>query len=253
MIDTHCHLYLEELFNDFNEIFIRSNNSGVIQCWLPAINSSYHLKMINLKKANPHWIKLMAGLHPCYVKRDTFEFELEKVKSFLRNHDCIAIGEIGIDLFWDKSTFEIQKIAFLEQIKIAKKNKLPIIIHSRESIEEIFVILENEKNDSLKGIFHCFSGNFSQAKKIIELGFLLGIGGMITFTNVKVDQFLHEIPLQHLVLETDSPYLAPVPFRGKRNDPSFLLNIVKKLSSIYHVSEEKIIEISIANSTKLIQ
>lgn len=253
MIDTHCHLYMEEFFKDVNHVIIQSKNSGIIQCWMPAIDSTYHENMIKLKKNYPEWIELMVGLHPCNIKNDNFEFELEQINLFLDNYPCIGIGEIGIDCHWmNNILLEKQKIVFCEQIKIAKKKELPIIIHSRGAMKEIFSILEKEQNKHLKGIFHCFCGSLSDAERIIRLNFLLGIGGLITFKNERISHFLNKIPLQHIVLESDSPYLAPTPFRGKRNDPSLLINVVEKLSYIYNIPKEMVIQITTNNAKNLI-
>ena len=192
----------------------------------------------------------MMGLHPCYVKENYVD-ELNHIEAELAKRKFIAIGEIGIDLYWDKSTLEIQKIAFKHQIKLAKKYKLPIVIHCRESFDEIFEVLESEKSDDLFGIFHCFTGNLEQAQQAISLNMKLGIGGVVTFKNGKIDQFLHQIDLKHIVLETDSPYLAPVPFRGKRNESSYVHLVAEKLATIYGVSQEEIAKITTENSTAI--
>ena len=251
MIDTHCHLYIEEFEDDINHVIEKAKNEGVQEFWFPAIDSSYHLKMNELKQKFSNEIHLMMGLHPCYVKPETFEKELEIVEQKLKSNEYFAIGEIGIDLYWDKSTLDIQQLAFKHQIKLAKEQKLPIVIHSRESFNEVFNTLEQEKSEDLFGIFHCFSGDAHQAKKAIELDFLLGIGGVVTFKNGKIDQFLNEIPLDKIVLETDSPYLSPTPFRGKRNEPSYLKYITKKLSEIYQVSEQEIIHQTTLNCKRI--
>ena len=193
----------------------------------------------------------MMGLHPCYVKPESWKQELEIVKNYLNQRDFCAIGEIGIDLYWDKSTLDIQIKAFEQQIDWAIERNLPIIIHTRESFDETFEILEQKKHPNLRGIFHCFSGNLEQARKAIDLNFLLGIGGVVTFKNGKIDQFLHEIPLDKIVLETDSPYLAPVPHRGKRNDSSYLPLIAGKLVDIYQKDFDEIDEITTENSKRI--
>ncbi|MCB9202734.1 MAG: TatD family hydrolase [Flavobacteriales bacterium] len=252
MVDTHCHLYVEEFDGDLDEVIDKSGRKGVKEFWLPAVDSSYHLKMNEIKEKYFPKIKLMVGLHPTYVKEETYQKELDLVERELEKNDYIAIGEIGIDLYWDKTTLEIQKKAFVHQIRLAKRKKLPIVIHARESYDEIFEVLEKENSEELKGIFHCFTGTYEQALKIIDFGFLLGIGGVVTFKNGKIDQFLHKIPLEKIVLETDSPYLAPVPFRGKRNSPEYLEFVVGKLSDLYGVSREFIIEVTHNNAQKLI-
>jgi len=176
---------------------------------------------------------------------------LKKVENLLRQRSFIAIGEIGIDLYWDKTTFKIQQEAFRRQIKLAKQYKLPIVIHCRNAFEEIFDILEEEKSPDLYGIFHCFTGTFEQAQRAISYNMKLGIGGVVTFKNGKIDQFLNQIPLKHIVLETDSPYLSPTPYRGKRNESSYIIKVLEKLSYIYNVPQEKIAEITTANSIEV--
>ena len=194
----------------------------------------------------------MNGLHPCSVKENWKE-ELSHVISLMKTHskDIYAIGEIGIDLYWDKTFLEEQKTAFRLQIALAKEHSLPIVIHCREAFEEIFEVLESEEDKQLFGIFHCFSGNKEQAERAISFGLKLGIGGVVTFKNGKLDTFLNEIPLEHIVLETDSPYLAPVPFRGKRNESSYLCYIVRKLAEIYNLSENEIIKQTTKNAKEI--
>jgi len=251
LIDTHTHLYADEFDEDRNDVIQNSINEGVTQFYLPAIDSEFHQKMYDLENEFPDNIHLMMGLHPCYVKEDTFLNELQIVENELEKRKFSAIGEIGIDLYWDKSTLNIQQEAFVKQIHLAKKHKLPIVIHSRDSFDEIFEILQQEKSDDLYGIFHCFSGDLEQAKLAIDLGFTLGIGGVVTFKNGKIDTFLHEIPLEKIVLETDSPYLAPVPFRGKRNESKYLKEIALKLCDIYKVSFQEIEKITTENAIKI--
>lgn len=234
MIDTHTHLYAEEFDDDFSEMLQRALNKGVTEFYLPAIDSEHHHKMIDLEAQYPDKIFAMMGLHPCYVKPETWEKELDIVEKHLNQRTFPAIGEIGIDLYWDKTTLDIQIQAFERQIDLAIMYDVPIVIHTRESFEEVFEVLERKKHPKLRGIFHCFSGNLEQAKHAIALNFLLGIGGVVTFKNGKIDQFLHEIPLEKIVLETDSPYLAPVPHRGKRNESSYLDLVVGKLVNIYN-------------------
>jgi TatD DNase family protein len=189
----------------------------------------------------------MMGLHPTYVK-DNYLDELQIVEQELASRKFYAIGEIGIDLYWDKTHLKEQQIAFRRQIQWAKKYKLPIVIHCREAFDEIFEILEEEKSADLYGIFHCFSGTYEQALQAISYNMKLGIGGVVTFKNGKIDQFINQIDLKHLVLETDSPYLAPIPFRGKRNESSYIVNVVDKLASLYDLSPEEIVLKTTENS-----
>ena len=214
--DTHTHLYADEFDIDRTETIEKAIENGVTKFFVPSIDSNFTDKMYALERDFPKNIFLMIGLHPCYVK-ENFEEELAHVERELSQHKFYAIGEIGIDLYWDKSTLELQKKAFRHQIRLAKKYKLPINIHCRDAFDEIFEILESEKSADLFGIFHCFSGTLEQAKQAILYNMKLGIGGVVTFKNGKIDLFLNQIDLQHIVLETDAPYLAPVPYRGKRN------------------------------------
>ena len=250
VIDTHTHLYLKEFAADIDDVINRAKNLKINNFFLPAIDSSYTESMIALKNAYPDIMHLMAGLHPCSVN-DNYLDELSHVKNVLKNHAIVAIGEIGIDLYWDKSTLNIQKKAFASQIRLAKDLNLPIVIHCRNAFDEIFEVLEKEKSENLRGIFHCFSGNYDQALKAISFNMKLGIGGVVTFKNGKIDKFLKKIPLDNLVLETDSPYLAPPPFRGKRNESSYLSIIIDKLTEVYEIPAEKIIEITSTNAIEL--
>lgn len=245
--DTHTHLYSEEFDQDRAEMMQRAIENGVTRFFVPAIDSSCTQAMYDLEKAYPNHVFLMMGLHPTYVK-DTYLEELHHIEKELARRKFYAIGEIGIDLYWDKTTLEIQKIAFKRQIQLAKQYKLPIVIHCREAFDEIFEVLESEKSDDLFGIFHCFSGTYEQALQAISYNMKLGIGGVVTFKNGKIDQFLNQIDLKHIVLETDSPYLAPIPFRGKRNESSYIVNVIDKLAAIYGVSSEEIATITTENS-----
>ena len=203
-----------------------------------------------LKNKYPGSIYLMSGLHPTDVKED-FKDELEFVVNSLNTHDYVAIGEIGIDLYWDKSFLNEQQEAFEFQIRLAIKHDLPIVIHCRDAFDEIFEILYKENCPKLRGVFHCFTGTLEQAKRAIDLDFVLGIGGVVTFKNGGIDKFLNQIDLKHIVIETDSPYLAPVPFRGKRNESSYIIHVVEKLSEIYGLSKEEIAHITTKNAEKV--
>ncbi|MFZ4671645.1 MAG: TatD family hydrolase [Flavobacterium sp.] len=247
LTDTHTHLYSEEFDSDRDEMIQRAINAGVSRFFVPSIDSSYTQKMYDLETQFPENIFLMMGLHPCYVKENYLE-ELAHVETELAKRKFYAIGEIGIDLFWDKSFLKQQQQAFKHQIQLAKKHKLAINIHCREAFDEVFEVLESEKATDLFGIFHCFTGDFGQAKRAIDLNMKLGIGGVATFKNGKIDQFLHEIDLEHIVLETDSPYLAPVPFRGKRNESSFTKLVAEKLAIIYQQPIEEIARITTENA-----
>lgn len=248
--DTHTHLYSEEFAEDRAEMIDRAIKNGVKRFFIPAIDSSYTQKMYDLEMQYPDNVFLMMGLHPCYVK-ENYEAELAHVEAELARRKFTAIGEIGIDLYWDKTTLDIQKIAFRKQIQWAKKYKLPINIHCRDAFDEIFEVLELEKSPELFGIFHCFSGTYEQALQAISYNMKLGIGGVVTFKNGKIDQFLHQIDIKHIVLETDSPYLAPVPHRGKRNESGYVKLVANKLSEIYQLPIEEIARITTENSREI--
>lgn len=248
LTDTHTHLYSEEFAQDRDQMMQRAINAGVSRFFVPAIDSGYTQKMYDLERQFPQHVFLMMGLHPCYVKPDTFEQELAHVAAELSRHRFYAVGEIGIDLFWDKTTLDIQKVAFRQQIQLAKKHKLAINIHCREAFDEIFEVLEGERSTDLFGIFHCFTGDVNQARQAISLNMKLGIGGVATFKNGKIDQFLNQIDLRHIALETDSPYLAPVPHRGKRNESAYTLLVAQKLAEIYGVPVPEIARITTENS-----
>jgi len=250
IIDTHTHLYSNQFKLDVDDVIAKAKENGVKKFIFPAIDSSHYDSMHALKKKYSDDIYLMSGLHPTDVKKN-YKDELDFVVNSLKSHNYVAIGEIGIDLYWDKTYLKEQQDAFRFQIKLAIKNDLPIVIHCRESFDEIFEILEEENCDKLRGVFHCFTGNIDQANKAICLGFLLGIGGVVTFKNGGIDKFINQIDLKHIVLETDSPYLAPVPFRGKRNESSYIIYILEKLSELYQLPKEEIAYITTNNAEKM--
>ena len=245
--DTHTHLYSEAFADDRKEMMQRAIDAGVTRFFIPAIDSTYTEAMLQLEKDFPQYVFLMMGLHPTSVK-ENYQEELALVEDLLAKRSFYAIGEIGIDLYWDTSTLEIQKKAFKHQIQLAKKYRLPIVIHCRDAFDDIFEVLESEKSDDLFGIFHCFTGTLEQAKRAISYNMKLGIGGVVTFKNGKIDQFLNQIDLKHMVLETDSPYLAPKPYRGKRDESSYIIKVLEKLSELYALPQEKIAEITTQNS-----
>ena len=250
IIDTHTHLYLKQFKDDIDHVINRSRKIGIKKFIFPAIDSSHFDSMHSLKNKYPKEIYLMSGLHPTDVK-ENYKDELNFVVNSLKHHNYIAIGEIGIDLYWDNSLLKLQQLAFEFQIRLAIKHDIPIVIHCREAFDEIFEILDKENCDKLRGVFHCFTGTFEEAQRAIDLGFVLGIGGVVTFKNGGIDKFLHKIELKNIVLETDSPYLAPAPFRGKRNESSYIIYVIEKLSEIYGISKEKIAEITSKNAEKV--
>jgi TatD DNase family protein len=245
--DTHTHLYSEQFDEDRKEMISRAKNAGITRFFIPAIDASYTQRMLDLEQENPKDIFLMMGLHPTSVK-ENYKEELAHVKEWIDKRNFIAIGEIGIDLYWDKSFLPQQQEAFRTQIKWAKEKKLPIVIHCRDAFDEIFEVLESEKGEDLRGIFHCFTGTLEQAKQAISYNMKLGIGGVVTFKNGKIDKFLNQIDLKHIVLETDAPYLAPTPYRGKRNESSYITNVIDKLVDIYDLNFQEISEITTQNS-----
>ena len=250
IIDTHTHLYLKQFNDDVDKVIARSINSGIDKFIFPAIDSSHMKQMHFLQNKYPSNIYLMSGLHPVYVK-ENYKQELDLVVQSLDNHNYVAIGEIGIDLYWDKTFLKQQQEAFEFQIRLAISNDLPIVIHCREGFDEIFEILDAEKCTKLHGVFHCFTGTLDQANRAIRLGFKLGIGGVVTFKNGGLDKVINQIDLQHLVLETDAPYLSPVPFRGKRNESSYITYVLSKLSELYEISEIEIAKATTKNAIKI--
>lgn len=249
-IDTHTHLYSDQFDTDRAEIIATAQNAGIAKAFLPAIDSGSHKQMLDLEAAHPQWAQAMMGLHPCSVKED-FEAELAIVRNYLDQRQFVAIGEIGIDLFWDKTFLDQQVEAFLLQIQWAKEHNLPIVIHSRDATDLIIDLLERENDEKLFGIFHCFTGDLRQAQQIIGLGFHLGIGGVATFKNGGLDAVLPYIDLRQIVLETDSPYLAPVPYRGKRNETSYIPLIGQRVAELSGLSLEEIAAITTENTGRV--
>ncbi len=248
--DTHTHLYSESFDGDRHQAIQEAIDNGVERFFIPAIDSETTQSMYDLEREFPENIFLMMGLHPTHVK-ENFEDELKHVEEELDKRKFYAVGEIGIDLYWDKSTLEIQKKAFKRQIEMAKSRNLPIVIHCREAFDEIFEVLEEVKDQKLFGIFHCFTGNLEQAKRALSFNMKLGIGGVVTFKNGGIDKFITQIPLNEIVLETDAPYLAPKPYRGKRNDPVYILKVAEKLAELYELPVEKIAEVTTKNSKEI--
>jgi len=245
--DTHTHLYSEAFDEDRDEVIQRAFAKGVNRFFIPAIDSTYTQRMLDLEASYPENVFLMTGLHPTHVK-ENFAKELEHVSDLLKERKFYAIGEIGIDLYWEKKYLREQQEAFLTQIQLAKQYSLPIVIHCREAFDEVFEVLESEKGEKLRGIFHCFTGDLVQAKKALSYNMKLGIGGVVTFKNGKIDKFLSEIGLEHIVLETDAPYLAPTPYRGKRNESAFVINVLEKVAEIYNLDVKEVAKITTANS-----
>ncbi len=252
LIDTHTHLYAEEFNADRKNLIEKAIANGINKFYLPNIDSSSIGAMLDLEKQFPSHCFAMMGLHPCSVNA-SWQKELESVKNWLEKRKFLAVGEIGIDLYWDKTFFEEQKTAFRQQIDWALQYNYPISIHCREAFDPIYEILSSYKILP-KAIFHCFSGNLEQANKVLALGdFKLGIGGVITFKNAGLDKVVEQIGLEHLVLETDAPYLAPVPFRGKRNEPGYILEVAKKIAQIKNLSMDEVAKITSQNAKYIFQ
>lgn len=248
LTDTHSHLYSKEFDADRTELIEKAIESGVTRFFLPNVDSESIPGMFQVEKQFPNNCFSMIGLHPCSVNA-RYPQEIQVIEHWLSKRKFVAIGEIGIDLYWDKTYFEQQQDAFRRQIQLAQKHELPYIIHSRNSFNEVMEIIHECSNTSTKAIFHCFSGNVEQAQQVVNAGnFKLGIGGVVTFKNSGLDKVVEAIDLKHLVLETDAPYLAPVPHRGKRNEPDYLILIAKKIAEIKNISLEEVAAVTTQNS-----
>lgn len=247
LIDTHAHIYQEDFQVDIDAVIARAKENGVSKIYLPNVEVSSIANLKALVQKDPQLFIPMMGLHPCYVKED-FEQQLTTIEKELRAGSYVAVGEIGIDLYWDKTFFAQQQKAFRRQIKWALDLDLPIVIHARDSLKEIFEIMDEEARPQLKGIFHCFSGDADDAKKILGYGFKIGIGGVVTFKNSGLDKVLKDIDIKHLVIETDAPYLTPAPHRGKRNESSYVKLVAEKLAEIYGLSLDEVARITTASA-----
>ncbi len=250
IIDTHCHLYSEEFADDIDEVIKKAQTVGVQRFYLPGIDSTAIDGMLSLEDKYPGVCVAMMGLHPCYVK-ENYKEELETVKNWLDKRSFAAVGEIGLDFYWDKTFTTQQHEAFEIQMEWALQASLPIVIHTRNAMQETINAVKPFAERGLKGIFHCFSGSYESATQIINMGFLLGIGGVVTYKNAGVAEVLQKIDLQHIVLETDAPYLTPVPFRGKRNESAYLQYVVDKLAGVKNVTAEEIADITTQNAINI--
>ncbi len=251
LIDTHAHIYLPEFDDDREQMLERADKQGIAKILMPAIDQGSHRAMLDLEKAHPERCLAMMGLHPCSVKAGTMDEELTIVETYLGSRTFVAVGEIGIDLYWDKTNLSVQRQAFEKQIGWALELDLPIVIHSREATDECIEVVSQFQNGKLRGVFHCFSGTVQQAEKILELEFYLGIGGVVSFKNAGLDKVLEQVPMEKLVLETDSPYLSPVPYRGKRNEPAYLHQVSERLSAIKDIALEEVEVITTLNAKTL--
>jgi TatD DNase family protein len=248
LIDTHAHLYVKNFNADRLDMLNRAKAEGVKKVFLPAIDAETHEAMLALEAAHPDFCTAMMGVHPCSINAETLENELKVAEKHLSERPFCAIGEIGIDLHWDKTTFDHQKKAFVQQMHWAQDLGLPIIIHSRNSMDEVIAILQENPWYTEGGILHCFTGDLTQAQKLIDMGFYLGIGGVVTYKNSGLDVVIKALDLKHLVLETDAPYLAPVPFRGKRNESSYVKHVAQKISEIKIVDYKEVARVTTANA-----
>ncbi len=249
-IDTHSHLYAEEFAADIEEVVLRAKTANVRNILLPDIDSKDRPKMIELHKKFPKICLPMIGLHPTSVKED-YKKELAEIVKTISVQKFYGIGETGIDLYWDKTFFKEQIESFEFQIELALKHNLPIVIHARKSLNEIFAILKKFVNKNLTGVFHCFPGNIQEAQKAVDMGFYLGIGGVVTYKNSTMADVVRHFSLDHILLETDSPYLTPVPHRGKRNDSSLIPLVAEFISKIKEVNINDVAEITTSNAEKL--
>ncbi|MBC7720798.1 MAG: TatD family hydrolase [Pedobacter sp.] len=250
IVDTHCHLYSEEFINDIDATIARAKSQGVVKFYLPAIDSSSLEAMLALENRYPNEVFAMMGLHPCYVK-ENYKAELQIVADQLTKREFVAVGEIGLDFYWDKTFATQQHEAFELQMQWALDKKMPIVIHTRNAMQETINMVKPFAAKGLTGIFHCFSGSYESAKQITDMGFMLGIGGVITYKNSGLPEALVNIPSSFLVLETDAPYLTPVPFRGKRNESSYLQYIIEKLADIKQTSVEEMATITTENAARI--
>jgi TatD DNase family protein len=250
LIDTHAHIYLEEFVSDLGEIVGRAKETGVDQILLPAIDSTTHTAMLELEEKHPDLFISMMGLHPCSVK-DNYLDELRNIEDNLSRRKFVAVGEIGLDFYWDRSFKDQQYEAFNRQVEWALHYDIPIAIHSRNATDECIEVVKKHQKGKLRGVFHCFSGNMEQARQVIDAGFYLGIGGVLTYKNAGLDKVIREIDPMYIVLETDAPYLTPVPFRGKRNESSYLTHVLQKLADLKEASVEAIAAVTTKNAEKL--
>ncbi|MDZ7740033.1 MAG: TatD family hydrolase [Bacteroidales bacterium] len=250
LIDSHTHLYLPEFEDDREEVVSRALDNNIAKMLLPNINKDTVEAVLNMADNYPGICYPMIGIHPTSIKED-YRQELDAVTASLKKNNFIAIGEIGIDLYWDSTFVKEQETAFREQLRIAKKEKLPVVIHSRESLEEIITIIDDEGTEGLEGVFHSFTGTIEQAREVINRGFMIGAGGIVTFKNSGLDKIIEAVDIENIILETDSPYLSPVPKRGKRNESSYLLHIAEKLAELKNLPLKEIARITTANSINL--
>lgn len=239
LIDTHAHLYIDAFDEDIDAVILRAKENKVSKIFLPNIDETTSERLIELWQKDTHFFYPMMGIHPCSIKRD-FKPQLELIFKLFEKYPFIAVGEIGLDYYWSKDLIEQQKEAFTQQIRFAKSKKLPIAVHCRDAYDDVLHILDQEQDGTLKGVLHCFTGNIDQAKRLEKIGFKMGLGGVLTFKNAGLDKVVAELPLENFILETDAPYLAPHPHRGKRNESAYVKLVAEKLATIYNVSLKEV-------------
>jgi len=249
IIDSHAHIYQPEFEDDIDEVIQNAKAVGISAIYMPNIDSSTIHRMENLEIKHP-MCKSMMGIHPCYIKENYLE-ELAIVKQKLEQKKYVGVGEIGIDLYWDKSFADAQFEAFRYQIELAKEHEIPFVIHSRDALEHTISIVEEMQDGNLRGIFHCFNGTVEEGKRIVDLGFYMGIGGVVTYKNAGVDKVVEQLPIEAMVLETDAPYLSPGPKRSKRNEPKFITKVVDKLVEIKGMTKDNIEKVTSENCKKI--
>lgn len=252
IVDTHCHLYVEEFKSDINEVIQAAAAAGVHRFYLPAIDSSEHEELLALEQRFPGACFAMMGLHPCYVN-ENYKVELTKVETWWQQRKFAAVGEIGLDFYWSREFDAQQYEAFRWQLDLARQQQVPVSIHSRNATLECIKEVKAMQDGRLSGVFHCFGESYELAKEVVKLGFYLGIGGVLTYKNAGLPGVLEQIPLEHIVLETDAPYLSPVPYRGKRNQPAYLIPVLEKLATIYKSTPEEIAAVTTANADRVFQ
>ncbi len=250
LIDTHSHIYSEDFVNDIDEVIQRAYDNDIKKIVMPNIDSGSVKRLFDLSESYPHLCFPLLGLHPTSVSEDYNE-ELQAVEYWMDKRNFYGIGEIGIDLYWDRTYLKQQQDAFRYQVQLAKSKELPIVIHVRNSFNEVYEIVKEEQDGQLKGIFHCFTGNKQEAQKVVDIGFKLGVGGVVTFKNSNLGEVLQSIDIKNIVLETDAPYLSPVPKRGSRNETAYLVYVAQKVAEVYNISVDEVAEITTFNARNL--
>lgn len=250
LIDTHCHIYSEKFESDRNEVIQNAILQGVNRILMPNVDEDSIATMLQLAGEYPRLCYPMMGLHPCSVQ-EGFEAILDRMFALFDKHHFIAVGEVGMDLYWDKTTLKFQQDALARQVEFAVERNLPLVLHTRSAMHEVVEILEQYKSEKLRGVFHCFSESYELTGRILDLGFYFGIGGVVTYKNSGLDEAIKNIPLEKILLETDAPYLAPIPFRGKRNEPGYVWHVAKKVAEVLHMGINELGTVTSKNAEEL--